>query len=215
MWNFTVTLPHTSSFDAILFDCDGTLIDSMPLHWHAWRAALQAQQAPFDFSWDDHHAAAGRSIPETVSDFNQRYGTSIDPDQVEHDRMSFFFAHLDELRLIDPVTDIARRLRGQLPLGIGSGSHRTVVMRELDHFQITDWFSAIVTASDVPRSKPDPDIWLTAAATLGVPPERCLVIEDGEKGLIAARAAGMSTLYVPTNEHHHQLGLTHHPSAPE
>lgn len=198
-WNFSLSVPP-GDFAGFIFDCDGTLIDSMPLHWHAWRVALQEQQAPFDFTEEMHHAFAGQSIPETVAVCNARYGCRIDPARVEIARTQYFFSHLDELRVVEPVVDFARAQFGRLPLAVASGSDRNIVVRELAHLGLIDLFPVIVTADDVARSKPAPDLFLLAAQQLGVPPSSCLVFEDGHNGLRAAEAAGMPWVYVPTNE---------------
>lgn len=172
----------------------------MPLHWHAWRVALQAQQAPFEFTEEMHHAFAGQSIPETVAVCNARFGCRIDPDRVERDRTDYFFSHLDELRIVEPVVEFARSVYGVRPLAVASGSDRTIVVRELTHLGLIDLFPVVVTADDVVRSKPAPDLFLLAAERLGVDPETCLVFEDGKNGLRAAEAAGMPWVYVPTND---------------
>jgi HAD superfamily hydrolase (TIGR01509 family) len=198
-WTFPLDLP-AGDFAGYIFDCDGTLIDSMPLHWHAWRVALEEQNAPFEFTEAMHHAFAGQSIPETVAVCNSRYGCQIDPAQVEIARTRYFFAHLDELRLIEPVVEFARAQHGRRPLAVASGSDRNIVVRELTHLGLIDLFPVVVTADDVARSKPAPDLFLLAAERLGVPPDSCLVFEDGANGLRAAEAAGMRWVYVPTND---------------
>lgn len=198
-WDFPLTLPQ-GEFQGFIFDCDGTLIDSMPLHWRAWRFALEQQTAPFDFTEQMHHGFAGQSIPETVAVCNARHHTRIDPDRVEADRTEFFFSHLDELRVVEPVVAFARSQFGQKPLAVASGSDRNIVVRELTHVGLIDLFPIIVTADDVARSKPAPDLFLLSAQLLGVAPESCLVFEDGKNGLLAAEAAGMQWVYVPTNE---------------
>ncbi|MFN0128476.1 MAG: HAD hydrolase-like protein [Verrucomicrobiales bacterium] len=111
-WSFSLDIPP-GDFAGYIFDCDGTLIDSMPLHWHAWRVALAEQTAPFDFTEAMHHAFAGQSIPETVAICNERFGCQIDPDRVERDRTEYFFSHLDQLRLVDPAG--RRALSGRCP----------------------------------------------------------------------------------------------------
>ncbi len=195
-----LTLPDPFDFDGIIFDCDGTLVDSMPLHWRAWRAALQAHGAPFDFTLEMHHQYAGMSIPEIIRACNARFGCSVDPGPVEADREAWFFDHLHELQPVPEVVAIARQWHGKLPLAVASGSARTVVVRELDLLGLSPLFSAMVTPEDVQRSKPAPDLFLLAAARLGVRPERCLVFEDGANGITAATAAGMASVYVPTND---------------
>lgn len=199
MWNFPLDLPP-GEFDGYIFDCDGTLIDSMPLHWRAWRASLEAHRAPFEFTLEMHHQYAGMSIPEIVAACNARFGANVPARPVELGRMDYFFAHLDELIVVDPVVNFARSQFGKKPMAVASGSDHTVVQRELDHLGLSPLFSAIVTASDVPRSKPFPDMFLQAAKAIGVAPERCLVFEDGKNGLEAAARAGMKAVYIPTND---------------
>jgi HAD superfamily hydrolase (TIGR01509 family) len=198
-WNFPVDLPP-GDFAAYIFDCDGTLIDSMPLHWHAWRAALTAAGATFEFTEAMHHEFAGMSIPEIVLACNERFGTALDPAAVERGREDYFFQHLSELQPVGPVVALARQAHGRIKLGVASGSARSVVLPELEHLGLTDLFPVIVTASDVARSKPFPDMFLRVAELLGVAPEKCLVFEDGQNGLEAAAAAGMQSVYIPTNE---------------
>jgi HAD superfamily hydrolase (TIGR01509 family) len=196
---FTVHLP-AGEFDGFIFDCDGTLIDSMPLHWHAWRAALEAQNAPFEFTIDMHHEFAGMSIPEIVRACNRRFACALDERAVECGREDYFFSHLDELIAVEPVVAFARGQWHKKPLAVASGSDRRIVERELDQLDLAELFPVIVTARDVSRSKPYPDIFLLAAKEMGINPERCLVFEDGKNGLAAAAAAGMQSVYVPTNE---------------
>jgi beta-phosphoglucomutase-like phosphatase (HAD superfamily) len=198
-WNFPLPLPNRT-FSGFIFDCDGTLIDSMPLHFHAWRYALKQQAAPFDFTDRMHHEQAGTSIPDSVLLFNHRFGCALDPEKVEKARIEYLFSHLDELRLVDPVVAVARAHFGKIPLAVASGSARAIVERELDHFSLSGLFAAVVTAEDAARSKPAPDIFLLAAQRLGVPPTECLVFEDGRNGIIAATAAGMESVYIPTND---------------
>ncbi|MFN0127210.1 MAG: HAD family hydrolase, partial [Verrucomicrobiales bacterium] len=131
---------------------------------------------------------------------NERFGCQIDPDRVERDRTEYFFSHLDQLRLVDPVVSFARSLHGRRPLAVASGSDRNIVLRELRHLGLLDLFPVVVTADDVARSKPAPDLFLLAAERLGVPATSCLVFEDGKNGLRAAEAAGMPWVYVPTND---------------
>ncbi len=198
-WNFAIDLPP-GEFDAFIFDCDGTLIDSMPLHLLAWQAAFRKFHAPFEFTEEMHHAQAGASIPETVAVCNARFGTDLDPHAVAQARLDYFFTHLDALQPVGPVIDFARAQLGKKTMAVASGSERSVVVRELEHLGLSDWFPVVVTASDVARGKPHPDLFLKAAHDLGVAPEKCLVFEDGHNGIVAATAAGMASVYIPTND---------------
>jgi HAD superfamily hydrolase (TIGR01509 family) len=197
--DFSLTVPP-GDFEAFIFDCDGTLIDSMPLHWHAWRAALTTHGAPFEFTLEMHHAFAGMSIREIVGRLNERYGTSLDGVAVEKTRAEWFYEHLPELQPVTPVVAVAEAWKNRIKLAVASGSERGVVRRELEHLGLWNHFGACVTPEDVARSKPFPDLFLRAAELIGVRPEKCLVFEDGKNGIKAAEAAGMHWVYVPTNE---------------
>jgi beta-phosphoglucomutase-like phosphatase (HAD superfamily) len=172
----------------------------MPLHWLAWREALRRHAAPFEFTLELHHEYAGMSIPEIVLACNGRFGCALDARAVESAREEYFFAHLDQLTTVEAVAAFARSQSGKKPMAVASGSDRRVVERELKHLDLHGLFPVIVTARDVPRSKPIPDMFLRAAGEMGVPPGRCLVFEDGRNGLEAAAAAGMAAVYIPTNE---------------
>lgn len=172
----------------------------MPLHWRAWRAALEAQSAPFEFTIEMHHQYAGMSIPEIVRACNSRFGCALDASAVEQGREDFFFAHLDGLKTVGPVVEFARSQWKKKPLAVASGSARAVVERQLEYLNLREMFPIVVTAMEVARSKPSPDLFLLAAEKMGVPAGRCLVFEDGQNGLQAAAAAGMMAIYIPTNE---------------
>jgi HAD superfamily hydrolase (TIGR01509 family) len=199
MIDFTLSLPE-GDFEAYIFDCDGTLIDSMPLHWDAWRAALEAHGAPFEFTLEMHHGYAGMSIREIVLKLNAHFGTDLDGAAIEATRATWFLQHLAQLQPVAQVVEIARASRGKVKMAVASGSERDVVEKELKHLGIWEWFGACVTPADVPRSKPFPDLFLRAAELIQTAPEKCLVFEDGQNGLRAAEAAGMPWVYVPTND---------------
>lgn len=196
---FRLEVPE-GDFEGLVFDCDGTLVDSMPLHLEAWQAGLARHRALFEFTLEMHHQYAGMSIPEIVRACNERFGCALDPQGVALAREEYFFQHLERLLPVEPVVEFARSRHGVTPMAVASGSDRQIVERELEHLGIRSLFPVIVTACEVPRAKPHPDLFLEAAARLGVAPERCLVFEDGKNGLEAAAAAGMKAVYIPTNE---------------
>jgi HAD superfamily hydrolase (TIGR01509 family) len=185
-----------SRYDAVIFDCDGTLVDTMPIHHEAWKEAFSLHSAPFDFPWNRFVSRAGMTLERTVVELNREFGCNLDPDTVARAQRAAYARRQDEIRPIVFVTEFARSLRDRCPLAVASGSRREAVLHALRIAQIEDWFDVVVTATDVERGKPWPDVFLHAARRLGRAPERCLVVEDGIMGVEAAHRAGMDTFLV-------------------
>ena len=186
------------SFAAFIYDCDGTLVDSMPLHYRAWCHALEVHGAPWPFTEDFFYTQAGIAEPDTVRRLNEVHGTGIDPEGVARTKLDTFFDLLQDLQPVPPVCGHAMEHRGRVPLAVVSGSEERLVRHCLQRTGMLDWFETIVTPVDVRRGKPAPDMFLLAAERLGVDPAECLVFEDGQSGIDGARAAGMSTVFVPS-----------------
>lgn len=186
------------SFAAIIYDCDGTLVDSMPLHYRAWRHALEVHGASWPFPEDYFYSQAGIAEPDTVRRLNEVHGTAVDPEAVARTKLDTFFELLDDLQPVRPVSRHAMEHRGRVPLAVVSGSEERLVRHCLQRTGMLDWFEFIVTPADVRRGKPAPDMFLLAAERLGVAPADCLVFEDGQSGIDGATAAGMSTVFVPS-----------------
>ena len=180
----------------LIFDCDGTLADSMPLYHRAWRVALAANGATFDFTWEIFMSRAGVSTEGTVTALNQEFGTALDAASVEALQFAEYARLVEDVKPFPEVVAIAEAHRGKLPMAVASGGARHLVERTLELIGVRPLFDAVVVAADVPRGKPHPDIFLHAAKLLGVRPERCLVFEDGRPGIVAAEAAGMRTVFV-------------------
>lgn len=183
-------------FDALIFDCDGTLADSMPLYHRAWRVALAANGATFDFTWEIFMSRAGVSTEGTVLALNQEFGTALDAALVEQHQFAEYSRLVDDVKPFPEVVAIAEAHYGRLPMAVASGGARHLVERTLTLIGVRHFFEAVVVAADVPRGKPHPDIFLRAAELLGVAPARCLVFEDGRPGILAAQAAGMQSVFV-------------------
>ncbi len=184
-------------FEAVIFDCDGTLVNSMPAHFDAWCEALASYGAGGIFKEDVFFAMGGRPTRDIVVDLNSEYNLKLDPEAIALAKREAFLKKLGEVRLIDEVADYARSLRGKVPLAVASGGSRYVVEKTLRLLNCSDWFDEVVTADDVENGKPEPDIFLHAAKLLGVEPSRCLVLEDAPPGVQAAEAAGMRVITVP------------------
>jgi len=192
-----ITLPE-GNFAGYIFDCDGTLVDSMPLHLRAWRTALEMHGfAPENFTLDMHHGFAGMPGAAIVRKLNADFGCDLPPDKVESDKVAWYLRHHTDVRGIEPVVAIARAAYGKIPMAVASGSDADIVHDSLRAIGIHDLFLTIITPADVAHGKPAPDMFLLAAARLGVPPQECLVFEDGLLGVEAAKAAGMQCVFVP------------------
>ena len=185
-------------FSAYIFDCDGTLVDSMPLHLRAWRAALEIHGFPPDqFTLKMHHDFAGMPGTEIVRRLNDEHRHAMDPALVEADKVKWYLAHHSAVKGIEPVVEIARAAHGKLPMAVASGSDAHIVNDSLRAIGIDHLFQTVITPVDVARGKPAPDMFLLAAERMGVPPAECLVFEDGLLGIQAAEAAGMKSVFIP------------------
>jgi HAD superfamily hydrolase (TIGR01509 family) len=184
--------PPVRPYSAYIFDCDGTLIDTMPLHHQAWKEALWNAGARFDFTWDVFVRRAGMTIEQTVRELSKQFDVALDPIQVTAAQRAAYTRLEPQIQPIAEVVAFADDLkRDGRPLAVASGSNRESVERALRAVGIWDWFKTVVTPEAVERGKPHPDMFLLAAARLGARPSDCLVIEDGEMGFEAARRAQM------------------------
>lgn len=178
---------------AAIFDLDGTLADTMPLHYRAW--LLTCERFGLAFPEDEFYALGGVPTEKIVRMVVERSGLSLEPGAVETFKERAVVELLETpgaLLPVAPVVAIARELRAHgVPLAIGSGGTRAMVRKTLTQLGLTEWFAAIVSSEDTERHKPEPDVFLEAARRLGVEPAHCTVYEDTDLGLEAARRAGM------------------------
>jgi len=188
----------TGGFAGYIFDLDGTLIDTMPLHYRAWDAAMRSVGLPHALDEDYFYALGGVPTRRVAEMFGEKYGLKLDPDHVFHTKEALFTELQKDVRLIEPVVEFARRMQATHPMAIASGGPRVIVERSLEITGLRPMFRAVVTADDVKHGKPSPDMFLLAAELLGVPPAECLVFEDAEPGIQGALAAGMKVVRVPS-----------------
>ena len=183
------------SFRAYLFDCDGTIVDSMPLHYIAWKKALGEWNCPFEE--DLFYAWGGRPVTEIIGALNRDHGLSMPMDGVAKRKENLYYELVHELKAIPEVVEHIEAKHGHIPLAVVSGSRRNSVVHSLTALGLLDKFDVLVCAEDYARGKPAPDCFLAAAAHLGVDPKDCLVFEDTDMGIEAATAAGMASVRVP------------------
>jgi beta-phosphoglucomutase-like phosphatase (HAD superfamily) len=174
---------------ALIFDCDGTLADSMPAHYQAWAQTFRLHG--IEFSEKRFYQLAGLPTDRIAAIIAAEHGVTLDPAAVARQKDQQFLTCVDRVKPFEPVVSIARDHRGILPMAVASGSARELVERELAHLGVLDWFNVVLCAEDVTAPKPAPDIFLTAAQRLGMEPYRCIVYEDSDLGIQGAIAAGM------------------------
>ncbi|AGZ44191.1 HAD family hydrolase [Actinoplanes friuliensis] len=182
-------------FQAYLFDCDGTIADSMPLHHVAWRQALEPWGAVFPE--DLFYAWGGRTVADIIADLNAQQGLAMPVAKVAEQRERIFRALLPQISAVPGVLEHIVDAAGRVPCAVVSGSTRESVTASLDALGLREKFEFLVCAGDYVRPKPDPEAFLTAAALLGVAPADCVVFEDTDLGIQAATAAGMASVRVP------------------
>jgi beta-phosphoglucomutase family hydrolase len=182
-------------FRAYLFDCDGTIVDSMPLHYIAWKKALGEWNCIFEEKL--FYAWGGRPVKEIIAALNQMQGLEMPVDAIARRKESLYFELEHQLKAIPEVIEHIEAKHGHIPLAVVSGSRRNSVTHSLSALGLMDKFDVLVCAEDYARGKPAPDCFLTAAQRLGVEPENCLVFEDTDMGIEAATAAGMAWVRVP------------------
>jgi HAD superfamily hydrolase (TIGR01509 family) len=182
-------------FKAYLFDCDGTIVDSMPLHYVAWKKVLAEWNC--DFAEDVFYAWGGMPVVEIIAALNVQNGLAMPVEEVQRRKEALYFEILPELKAVPEVLEHIEFSHGHIPFAVVSGSTRDSVTESLKTLGILDKFETLVCAGDYERSKPDPEPFLIAAKRLGVAPEDCLVFEDTEMGIQAATAAGMASVRIP------------------
>lgn len=183
------------NFKAYLFDCDGTVADSMPLHYIAWSQALGEWGCKF--TEERFYQLGGMPIVEIIALLGREQGIEMPIPQVAKRKEELYFEHLPKLQCVPEVLEHIEEQRGRIPFAVVSGSTRDSVEASLRAIGLFDRFDVLVCAGDYTRSKPDPEPFRIAAEKLGVPAKECLVFEDTGMGIEAATAAGMASVLVP------------------
>jgi beta-phosphoglucomutase family hydrolase len=176
--------------EGLIFDCDGTIADTMPLHYKSWQTALGDHSRYFPETV--FYELAGMPSAQIVTLLNERHGCHMDVEKVAHRKEELFQQYLPEVTEILPVAELVEKYHGKVPLAVATGGTRRNCVRTLELLHLAQYFGAIVTADEVPHGKPDPDIFLEAAKRIGIKPDKCLVFEDADLGVQAAKAAGMA-----------------------
>jgi HAD superfamily hydrolase (TIGR01509 family) len=189
-------------FDGFIFDCDGTLADTMPMHYLAWVQAFKDYRTPFDFTEDKFYSLGGVATSRIVAILNKEYGTNYDYEEIATHKEEIFMKMLTSVNPIQPVCDFARKAaaNGQ-PVSVASGGFPHIVRHTLKLIGMDGIFKDLIVTPDlVQHGKPAPDMFLYAAKLMNTAPEKCLVFEDAVPGIEGARAAGMQVVVIPSRQ---------------
>jgi beta-phosphoglucomutase family hydrolase len=179
---------------ALIFDLDGTLADTMPAHYLAWQTALQS--TGLTFTEEKFYSCGGMATYKIVELLCKEQGIDADAHAVAKDKYEAFFPHIASVQRIDTVVAIAEEHHGKLPMAIATGGRRPVAEQTIAQVGIGHLFSELVSADDVDHHKPHPETYLRAAELLGVDPTQCVAYEDADPGVVSAREAGMQVVDV-------------------
>ena len=174
---------------ALIFDLDGTLVDSMPLHYEAWKEVCATKG--LDFSEEEFYSLAGVPSDRIFEIINERHGTDFDPPKDSLVKEEVYLGKIDKLQVVEPVFRLAVEFHGKMPMAIGTGSpgqHSWEAVRTLG---LDKYFNILVSKNDVKEGKPNPETFLKCAKAMNMEPQYCQVFEDGDPGLQAAKTAGM------------------------
>jgi len=184
----------TKNYEALIFDCDGTLTDSMPVHFVAWHRTMS--HYGIIFPEDRFYSLGGMPTDKIIRMLASEQSVEVDVPAASIAKEDAFLELLHLLEPIQRVVDVARHFHKQLPMVVASGGFRDVIKQQISQIGCDGLFDALVTAEDTTLHKPYPDVFLEAARRVGANPARCLVYEDSDLGLQAARAAGMDFIDV-------------------
>jgi len=189
------------TLSALIFDLDGLLADTERLHCQAYQMTFLEHGITLqELDYCEHWVRFGRGIADWVTLNN----LAIDPDALRLRKSEHYCALLNaSLRPMDGALELLDAFHGQIRLALASSSYRDAINGVLVGLNMAHFFDVVVSGLDVAAVKPAPDIFLKAAHDLGLRPEECIVLEDAEKGVLAAHSAGMRCIAVPNDYTRH------------
>lgn len=183
-----------SHIKALIFDLDGTIADTMPVHFLAYKNIVA--EYGITFTPEIFATLAGIPAVGTIAKLNEMFGTSMNPEEVGHFKEQEYEKIMHKMKPITPVVELVKSYHGRLPMSVGTGGYKRLAWKTLEILGLNDYFEILVSAEDVQHPKPHPETFLRCAELMGMDPAECHVFEDGELGIEAARAAGMSSTLV-------------------
>lgn len=188
---------NLDQYKGLIFDMDGTIVNSMPGHVESWRQTAQIYDFPINEQ--DIYDMGGVPSDKIVSILNQKYNLNLDPIKVSGKKREIFADIQDSIEIIPHTVEILKKHANEKKIGIGTGAVKQNVYHILENLQLMPYLDTIVTASDVKNHKPAPDTFLLVAKQLGLKPNECIVFEDTQIGINAAHAAGMNAIFVASD----------------
>ncbi|AHE48629.1 phosphatase YqaB [Aeromonas hydrophila 4AK4] len=185
-------------YDALIFDMDGTLVDSMPLHLDAWEITSAEFGLPFDRAQLNEYG--GIPTRKIVAMLAEQHGLEIDVEAFARRKVALYLAQIDRVSVFPAMWELVKRCHGKVPMGIGTGSTREHAAHILRQTGLDAFIPVLVSADDVSNHKPHPDTFLKVAEQLGANPANCLVFEDTPIGIEAGKAGGMATVLATEGE---------------
>jgi len=174
---------------ALIFDLDGTLADTMPVHYWAYKNILV--DFGIEFTPELFATLAGIPAVGTIEKLNQMFGTNMDPVKIGHFKEAEYEKIMHKMKPVEPVVELVKKYHGILPMAVGTGGYNRLAWKTMNILGLDKYFDILVSADDIKNPKPAPDTFLKCAELLYVEPTDCEVFEDGEAGMIAANNAGM------------------------
>ncbi len=181
-------------FDALIFDMDGTLVNTMPVHYRAWEAELAMHG--MSIGLDEFNTLGGMPAVEIARMLANRFGLALDPVAVALSKEGRYMELLTEVVVIEETVNVVRTWHGRVPMAVATGSKEYIARQVLTAAGLWDYFVDVITSERYERGKPAPDPFLRAAEAMGIEPARCVVFEDSETGIQGAQAAGMKWFQV-------------------
>ena len=190
-----------NKYDGFIFDCDGTLADTMPLHYQAWSETLALKLGrPSDFTESMFYHFGGMPARQIIERLNHDFGYGLPVEQTAHEKETRFVELLPGIGPVQEVIDVLNRLDPDAKVAVASGGLTEIVRETLQILGLSvgpnEKIKFLIGSDQVTHGKPHPELFLRSAELLGVEPKRCLVFEDAEPGFLAAKAAGMDYIDV-------------------
>jgi HAD superfamily hydrolase (TIGR01509 family) len=191
-----------AEYDGFIFDCDGTLADSMPIHYRAWCAAFAELAPSINFDEPHFYSLGGMPTPEVAETVARKHGVDIDVAAITHAKEAHYLRLISEVKPVAPVVAFARQAKAAgKPVSVATGTMPGIIEKSLETIGLYREITIVITPADVAQGKPAPDMFLLAAKRMGTEPARTLVFEDGPPGFAAATAAGMQYVVVEADKY--------------
>lgn len=181
-------------YKALIFDCDGTLANTLPVHFQTWVVSLRAVGADISKQW--YYKYCGTSGEEMLQILKDEFGYQFDSQSIIIEKQKHYKSLINTVKEVQALAEVARSHYKKVPMAVASGGERVVLEATLNNIKLRDLFDVVVSVNDVEKGKPEPDIFLLTSQRLGIAPEDCIVYEDSDGGLEAARRARMRSIDV-------------------